>query len=268
MSLSKAERVEEINDKIRSQLFRKGTSGLSGVATVFRQADFNGNKKLDPDEFEEALSFAGVFLSASELKLLFETYDRDGDGNIGYEEFIKGLAPDLAGPRRAAVESAFRKIDTDGSGVLTVDDIANVYNVKKHPDVAQGRKTEKQVLVEFLSAFEGDSRQRGDGTVTFDEFLEYYTDLSGSIPSEEYFLGMMAQCWDISKVNTVGKVRSLTSLIQEKVRQKAKGGKNPPETLRQGFKFFDGVRCRYLSTRALFARSAVRCCCCCGCVFF
>lgn len=240
MSLSKAERVEEINDKIRAQLFRKGTSGLSGVATVFRQADFNGNKKLDPDEFEEALSFAGVFLSASELKLLFETYDRDGDGNIGYEEFIKGLAPDLAGPRREAVVSAFRKIDTDGSGVLTVDDIAHVYNVKKHPDVVQGRKTDKQVLTEFLSAFEGDSRQRGDGTVTFYEFLEYYTDLSGSIPSEEYFLEMMARCWDISKVNTVGKVRTLTSLIQEKVRQKSKGGKNPPETLRQGFKFFDG----------------------------
>ena len=115
MSLTKEERVEEINDKIRAQLFRKGTSGLSGVARVFKQADFNGNKKLDEDEFEEALSFAGVFLSASELHTLFSVYDRNGDGNIGYEEFIKGLAPDLSGPRLDTVKRAFRKIDADGA---------------------------------------------------------------------------------------------------------------------------------------------------------
>jgi hypothetical protein len=112
---TKAERIEEINDKIRAQLFRKGTVGLAGVATVFRQADFNGNKKLDPDEFEEALSFAGLFLSAADLHLLFSEYDRDGDGNIGYEEFIKGLAPDLSGARLDKVKEAFAKIDKDGA---------------------------------------------------------------------------------------------------------------------------------------------------------
>jgi len=242
MSLSREERIEEINDKIRAQLFRKGTAGLSGVARVFKLADFNGNKKLDPDEFEEALSFAGVFLSASELNTLFKEYDRDGDGNIGYEEFIKGLAPDLAGPRLAAVKSAFQQIDADGSGTLTVSDIADVYNAKAHPDYAQGKKTEEKLLSEFLEAFEGDSRQRGDGTVTWKEFLDYYTDLSGSIPSDQYFVEMIARCWDVSKANTVGKVRSLTSVLREKVYQRAKGGKNGADTLRAAFKFFDEVR--------------------------
>ena len=242
MALSLEERVEEINDKIRAQLFRKGTNGLSGVARVFKQADFNGNKKLDPDEFEEALSFAGVFLTASELKTLFSAYDRNGDGNIGYEEFIKGLAPDLAGPRLETVKAAFSQLDADGSGALTVSDLAGVYNASAHPDVVQGRKSEAQVLTDFLAGFEGDSRGRGDGNVTWREFLDYYTDLSGSIPSDAYFVQMMAKCWDVSKANTVGKTRSLTQVLREKVAQKAKGGKNEPETLRQAFKFFDEVR--------------------------
>lgn len=241
MSMSRAERIEEINDKIRAQLFRKGTAGLSGVARVFKQADFNGNKKLDPDEFEEALSFAGVFLSASELNLLFKEYDDNGDGNIGYEEFISGLAPPLSGARRETVLAAFKKIDADGSGSLTVDDVANVYNASAHPDVVQGKKSEEKVLEEFLSGFEGTSRSRGDGVVTLKEFMDYYTDLSGSIPSDTYFVEMMARCWDVSKANTKGKVRSLTAVLREKVHQRVKGGKNDADVLRQAFKFFDEV---------------------------
>lgn len=239
MSLSLSEQVEEINDKIRTQLFRKGTTGLSSVARMFKNADFNGNKKLDVDEFEEALSFAGVFLTASELKTLFKVYDRNGDGNIGYEEFIKGLSPPLNGPRLAKVKEAFVKIDVDGSGHLTVDDVANSYNAKKHPDVLQGKKTEKQVLSEFLSAFEGDSAQRGDGEVTWKEFIGYYTDLSGSIPSDTYFVDMMSRCWDCSKANTNGKIRTLCAVICDKAKQRTKGSQNPAELLRQTFKFFD-----------------------------
>lgn len=37
--------------------------------------------------------------------------------------------------RRGLIEKAFRKIDKDGSGVLDYEDIKDVYNASKHPDV-------------------------------------------------------------------------------------------------------------------------------------
>ena len=40
------------------------------------------------------------------------------------------------------VEQAFNKIDRDGSGYITIDDIKDIYNAKRHPDVVQGKKTE------------------------------------------------------------------------------------------------------------------------------
>lgn len=52
------------------------------------------------------------------------------------------------------MERAFTKMDKDGNGVLEVDDILGIYNAKKHPAVIEGRKTEKQVLGEFLETFE------------------------------------------------------------------------------------------------------------------
>jgi hypothetical protein len=56
--------------------------------------------------------------------------------------------------RRSLVEQAFRILDKDGSGIVDGDDIARNYNAKQHPDVLSKRRTEKQVLEEFLSTFE------------------------------------------------------------------------------------------------------------------
>lgn len=73
-------------------------------------------------------------------------YDVDGDGNIGYEEFIRGLRDEL-NPRKAAmVERAFRLMDKDGSGVITVSDIAKIYDVSENEDFKKGDKTAAMVL--------------------------------------------------------------------------------------------------------------------------
>ena len=40
------------------------------------------------------------------------------------------------------VEAAFKILDKDGSGVIDIYDIQGIYNAKKHPAVADGRKTE------------------------------------------------------------------------------------------------------------------------------
>ena len=56
--------------------------------------------------------------------------------------------------RRALVNQAFDKIDADGSGNLTIDDLRGKYNARNHPDVKAGKKTEDQVLHDFLKTFE------------------------------------------------------------------------------------------------------------------
>lgn len=45
-------------------------------------------------------------------------FDINGDGNIGYEEFISGLRVPLTPRREAMVKKAFELMDKDGSGVL------------------------------------------------------------------------------------------------------------------------------------------------------
>lgn len=39
--------------------------------------------------------------------------------------------------------------------------------------------------------------QLADGIVTFDEFCDYYRDVSASIDSDDYFVEMMKSAWKI-----------------------------------------------------------------------
>ena len=61
---------------------------------------------------------------------------------------------DLTPVRLALVKKAFQKLDRDGSGIVDINDIKDVYNATKHPDVLSGKKTENQIFTEFLETFE------------------------------------------------------------------------------------------------------------------
>ena len=99
------------------------------------------------------------------------------------------------------MERAFKKLDRDGSGVIEIQDLEGIYNGKKHPAVVEGRKTEQQVLGEFLETFESHHNimngNTNDGEVTMEEFLEYYTNVSASIDDDMYFASMMNAAWNL-----------------------------------------------------------------------
>lgn len=98
--------------------------------------------------------------------------------------------------RLALVQKAFSRLDRDGSGKVTLDEIRAVYNTKKHPEVLEGKKSEEEVLTEFVSGMEGMLGNR-DGVITFEEFVQYYTELSASIPTDVYFQAMMEVWCDV-----------------------------------------------------------------------
>ena len=52
-------KIKELNMRFRMHLQKKGGLGIRTLARVFKRMDFNGNRKLDAMEFEEALGAYG-----------------------------------------------------------------------------------------------------------------------------------------------------------------------------------------------------------------
>lgn len=67
------------------------------------------------------------------------------------------------------VQRCFTVLDVDGSGQVDSKDLKGVFNSKEHPDVIAGKKTEDQVLCDFLNNFDG-TQGNNDGVLTLNEF--------------------------------------------------------------------------------------------------
>jgi Ca2+-binding EF-hand superfamily protein len=59
-------------------------------------------------------------LTSDEIMTLFATFDRNHNGTVDYDEYIRTLRGPLNNFRKRFVIQAFNKLDKDGSGKITV----------------------------------------------------------------------------------------------------------------------------------------------------
>lgn len=99
-------------------------------------------------------------------------------------------------------------MDKDGNGWIDINDVRGVYKADRHPDVKSGKKTEDQILQEFLETFETAHAMRNNDApnyvVTKEEFEEYYNNISCSIDDDMYFMTMMNNAWKLTEESRQG----------------------------------------------------------------
>ncbi len=183
--------VERVKNLIIS---RGGALGIRTMTVILRRMDRNGNKKLDADELRAGLEVYGVSPSKDEMKQLMAYFDRDGDRSVSVTEFLRGIRGRLPRCRVKLIRQAFSLLDKTADGTITVDDLVAAYDASQHPEVIQGGMTEEQVLGDFLNLWD----KSRDGVVTWEEFLDYYKDISVGIDRDDYFELMMRNAWHIS----------------------------------------------------------------------
>lgn len=146
---------------------------------------------MDINEFKKAVRDFRIGLSEPDAEKLYRIFDRDRSGTIDYEEFLRGVRGEMNDFRRNIAKKAFSIMDKDKSGVLNIDDIKGVYNAKKHPDVIAGKKSEDDILCEFLDTFEMHYSLSHEGSrdhqISVDEWMEYYNNVSMSVDEDKYF---------------------------------------------------------------------------------
>jgi Ca2+-binding EF-hand superfamily protein len=156
--------------------------------------DKNGDKRLTKEELKYGMQDYGIDLNVREIDDLFTIFDRDRDGFINLTELMMAVRGDLNERRKSLVLLAFNILDTDRSGTVTVDEISAVYDVSKNPDFTSGKKTKKQAYIDFMRVWD----KSGDGLITYEEFEDYYKEVSSSIDGDDYFELMIRNAWRIS----------------------------------------------------------------------
>lgn len=185
--------IERTRDKIME---RGGNHGLRGIRRSFKIMDDSGDKKVSFNEFKYGLKDYGLReLTDIDFEMIWKFFDRDESGFVSFDEFLRGLRGQMSQRRVNLIGEAYDKLDRTGDGRVTVEDLSGVYDTSMHPDVLEKKATEEEVMISFMGQW--DTLEK-DGVVTFDEFLEYYKDVSCSIDEDDYFELMIRNAWHIS----------------------------------------------------------------------
>ena len=120
----------------------------------------------------------------------------DDSGSVDYDEFIETVRGPMNARRRSLVRRAFDVLDRDKSGAIEPSEVVGKFDASRHPEVLKGAKTPDEVLREFLDTF--DVGGVIDGKVTFEEFQNYYRNVSASIDRDDYFELMLRNAWHLA----------------------------------------------------------------------
>ena len=188
--------------KFREAVAKRGVRGIMSLRRSFMIADDNNDKTIDMNEFSKLIHDYRIPVEEKDIKALFLEFDSDRSGSISYDEFLRGIVGEMNDFRMNLAKKAFKIMDTDNSGLIDINDIRGKYNAKFHPEVKAGKKTEDEVLAEFLDTFEYhfnllNSNKSKDRSITIDEWIEYYNNISMSIDRDDYFELMMNNAWNM-----------------------------------------------------------------------
>ena len=202
-------KIEDLVGHLRYILFQRGPRGLMALKRTFMLLDENSDKKISFAEFEKMFKRYRFNLSEIEVNNLFNYFDKDKSGFIDYSEFLNGITGELNEFRKNILKQVFDKLDKNETGFITVKILRDSYDPKGHPLVRQGKRSEDEILGEFIDILEyhfnllneknEENLDINEIKIDFDEFCEFYKTISVSVEEDKYFEIMVLSEWDIKK---------------------------------------------------------------------
>ncbi|KAG5488724.1 hypothetical protein JIQ42_00339 [Leishmania sp. Namibia] len=173
--------------------FRSLSIALGVACNEQRQRRFLGRNAL-----RSAIGRLGVRLSPMEMDVLIKRFDTTGNNVVCAQDFLVDLRGTMPLARMQAVIYAYQQLSIEGRGSVEFEDMHSLFrlNAATIPDVVDGIIQREEAILDFESCWPGRVGCK-IGTVTLDEFVEYYADVSPAEESDERFCRLLLQSWAI-----------------------------------------------------------------------
>eukprot|EP01041_Mallomonas_annulata_P001088 gene1088-2119_t len=130
-------------------------------------------------QFTEALVAVGINQNDADiLDKLFTMFDKTGDDQIEYKDFIVGIAPLISGTPADKIEFAFRLHDYDGSGLLKSGEMYNILSTMNRVASYFGDPVVTEDQIHFLvrDIYEMADQEGSSVQINFAEYIKVIAD--------------------------------------------------------------------------------------------
>ena len=206
--------------KFRKLLVSLGTKSIFRFQKMLSIYDRDNSGFISFDNFYTIFQSNYIDIPLVDIKSIFGLFDNNNEKQINsaseykikYDLLLKSIIGNISIKRRSLIQKVFDSFSRDKNGKILISDMKNRFNPSRHPDVLKGSKTENKILGEFLDFLEifreYYNNLHGGYTfnIGFQEFLEFYSEISLSIEDDKDFENLLINCWDLELIEQKDKM--------------------------------------------------------------
>lgn len=159
--------------------------------------------KITYEDFINILEIQHINLPELDYQNIFNQFtSKHNNKYLDFSSFIRNFKKELNENKLSNVEQAFTNIDVNENEKVPLNVIKKKFRGDRHPDVLSGRKTEEEIILEFLDCFNInyeilslDSKQNSNN-VDFEIFANFYEYVSFIYPDDKEFANVVRASWN------------------------------------------------------------------------
>ena len=120
--ITQAELLKGLQSKIKSDTLEQD------VATIYKNIDMDNNGYIEYEEFVRAAVSKERFLNENVLRFAFRYFDKDGSGEITFNEIEEVFKQSVADKNKVheSLKKIISEVDTNGDGVISFEEFSTV----------------------------------------------------------------------------------------------------------------------------------------------
>ena len=189
-------------EKFKSQI--NVNNGITFFIFVQKLKAYEINNKINLNDLIQIFKEMRLDFTEIDIKNFFYMLDINEMNFINIDDIINKIKGEMNEERKLYVISKFDLIDKSHRGEININYLKIIYknNAKFHPDVIQGIKSPDIIYNQFRQTLEMflDVNKILNGIITKEQFVDYYSAISASIPDDIYFQDILNGIYDLSKL--------------------------------------------------------------------
>ena len=136
------------------------------IRETFAMFDENNSGDIDKTEFSKLTDALGLEINEKKQNELMKDLDKEGNGCIGYQDFVDLMSKLQFGNAETHLETAFNEYDKDMDGEVGLDDLLKV---SEELDEVPMSKSDAELMIAFFKYFSQEKLQDNEDEINLDE---------------------------------------------------------------------------------------------------
>ena len=153
------------------------------------------------DELSISIQQLHLGISSNDIYEFFNYLDTDKIGRISTNDILNIIKEPINEKRQLILNQAFKILDTEKKGEISITKLKNSFNAKDHPDILDKNKTEDEIYNQFCYTLDIFIRLNNITTYIINQrqFIDYYSGISPSIKNDDDFERIIKKVWNMEK---------------------------------------------------------------------